>query len=89
MQTQNQPQTRHVHLSAWDVLLLGLEFGFIIGVPLVLFARWGHQLDVRLNHAHCYDITGVILALLFSGAVIGRQMWQMQKGLGFSMKMTK
>lgn len=71
------------------MLLLGLEFGFVIGVPLVLFARWGHQLDIRLNHAHCYDITGVILALLLSGAVIGRRIWGMQKRLELSTKMAK
>ncbi len=71
MQTQNSSKSGYSHVTWWDILLLVLEFGFVLGVPLVLFARIGHELDVRLNHDHCYDVTGILLALLLGGTFIG------------------
>lgn len=84
MQKQKSAQAWYSRFSAWDMLLLALEFGFVIGVPLVLFVGWGHQLDVRLNHAHCYDITGALLALLLSGSIIGWRIWGMSRSVGLS-----
>ena len=50
-------------MKKWSLVNLSLEFGFIIALPLVIFAGMGKWIDGKLHTAPWFALAGILLAI--------------------------
>ena len=49
--------------TKWSLINLSVEFGFIIAIPLVIFALAGKFLDHKFNTFPWLTLAGIVLAI--------------------------
>ena len=62
MNDLQKPQVPDYKMEGMQVLGVALELGFIIALPIVLFAFLGKWLDTRFHHSF-YIYIGILVAL--------------------------
>ncbi len=55
----NKPQ-----MNKWSMISLATEFGFIIALPLVIFALLGKWLDHKLGIYPWLTLVGIVIAIV-------------------------
>jgi undecaprenyl pyrophosphate phosphatase UppP len=60
---QNSEKSKIPAITKWAMASLAAEFGFIIAIPLVVFALAGKWLDARTHTFPLFTLIGVVLAV--------------------------
>ena len=59
--------------SQWSVFSLAMELGFIIAIPLVLFALAGRFLDKKFETSPWIFLAGICLAIVLTTYLVYRK----------------
>ena len=70
--TNSAPQQKKRSTAYYMLFELGIEFAFIIALPLLVFIYAGKWADAKTNH-HFYVIIGILLALALSCYMVYRK----------------
>lgn len=57
------PEQRRTDFDKWKIINLGLEMGFIIALPLMLFISLGKWLDNKFGTEPWLALSGVLFAI--------------------------
>ena len=68
-----EPKTNRDIIKKWSLISFATEFGFIIALPLVVFALAGKWLDAKLNTAPWLTIAGIVLAIISTTIWLSRR----------------
>jgi F0F1-type ATP synthase assembly protein I len=60
--------------SRWELVSLGFELGFVIAVPLLVGLKLGQMLDIKWSTSPWLTLTGLALALIFTGVWLIRKL---------------
>jgi F0F1-type ATP synthase assembly protein I len=68
-----QENEKESNEKSWSVMRIAWDLGYIIAVPLVLFALLGRYLDKKLGTSPYLLLAGVILAVGLSSWLVYRK----------------
>lgn len=61
-------------LDKWRIVNLGLEMGFIIALPLLVFTLIGKRLDTKFHTTPWLTLAGIILAIASTTAWLTKRL---------------
>lgn len=76
---QDSGQKPNNQIDKWRVANLGMEMGFIIALPLLVFILIGKHFDAKLHTTPWLTLAGILLAIVLTTVWLTRRLKQFIK----------